>query len=73
MSEKGKHVVSRPRGWAVVTAGKSRAGKVFETQDAAVRYARDAAKRVHGELYVHRKDGTIQERRSYENESAPPG
>ncbi|MEM6797585.1 MAG: DUF2188 domain-containing protein [Acidobacteriota bacterium] len=44
---------------------------MFETQDAAVKYARDAAKRVHGELYVHRRDGTIQERQSYENSLAP--
>lgn len=73
MSTKGKHVVPRQRGgWAVKTAGKSRAGKVFETKTDAVNYARGAAKKEHGELYVHGKDGTIKERRSYGNDPFPP-
>lgn len=73
MNKKGKHVVPRqPGGWAVKTAGKSRAGRVFETKADAVKYARDAAKKEQGELYVHGKDGTIQERRSYGNDPFPP-
>jgi len=72
MATKGKHVVPRQSGgWAVKTAGKSRAGRVFEKKADAVDYARDAAKREHGELYVHGKDGTIKERRSYGNDPYP--
>lgn len=73
MSNKGKHVVPRQRGgWAVKTAGKSRAGKVFKKKGEAVEYARHAAKEEHGELYVHGKDGTIKERRSYGKDPFPP-
>ena len=68
MSTKGKHVVPRQRGgWAVKTEGTSRASRIFETKSDAVKYARDSAKKMHGELYVHGKDGTIKERRSYGN------
>ncbi len=73
MNKKGKHVVPRQDGgWAVKTTGASRASKVFEKKDDAVKYARDSAKKVHGELYVHGKDGTIKERRSYGNDPCPP-
>lgn len=69
---KGKHVVPRQNGWAVKSAGASKAAKVFNTKDEAVKYARDSAKKDNGELYVHRKDGTIGERKSYGNEPCPP-
>lgn len=73
MTIKGKHVVPRQRGgWAVKTAGNTRAGKVFENKAEAVKYARDAAKKLNGELYVHGKDGTIKERRSYGDDPFPP-
>jgi hypothetical protein len=73
MSKMGKHVVPRQGGgWAVKTAGKARAGKVFDNKGEAVKYARDAARKEHGELYVHGKDGTIKERRSYGKDPFPP-
>lgn len=73
MSKKGKHVVPRKEGgWAVKTAGKARAGKVFENKTDAVKYARDSARKERGELYVHGRDGTIKERRSYGKDPFPP-
>lgn len=73
MKSKDKHVVPRPRGgWAVKTTGKTRAGRVFDNKADAVSYARDVSKKEHGELYVHGKDGTIKERRSYGNDPCPP-
>jgi hypothetical protein len=45
---------------------------VFENKAAAVQYAREVAKKGHGELYVHGKDGTIKERRSYGKDPFPP-
>ena len=73
MSSKGKHVVPRQNGgWAVKTAGKSRASKVYDKKIDAIKYARDVAKKEHGELYIHGLDGTIKERRSYGNDPFPP-
>ena len=73
MSTKKQHVVPRQKGsWAVKSAGTTRAGKVFDNKADAVKYARDVAKKGQGELYVHGKDGTIQERRSYGKDPCPP-
>uniref|UniRef100_Q3ATH6 DUF2188 domain-containing protein n=1 Tax=Chlorobium chlorochromatii (strain CaD3) TaxID=340177 RepID=Q3ATH6_CHLCH len=73
MLTNSKHVVSRPNGgWAVKTAGTTRAGRVFENKIDAIKYARDAAKKIQGELYVHNTDGTIMEQRSYGNDPFPP-
>lgn len=69
----GKHVVSRPRGgWAVRNTGAAKASKIFDTQDAAIKYGRSAARKDGVELYVHRTDGTIGERSSYGKDPHPP-
>jgi Uncharacterized protein conserved in bacteria (DUF2188) len=61
-----KHVVPNPSGgWAVKNAGAIRASKTFDTREEAVGYAREAAKRSGAELYVHGRDGTIKDKRSY--------
>lgn len=65
MSTAVKHVVSRHDRWAVVSAGASRASRVFDEKKEAVKFAREFAKKESGELYVHRKDGTIETRRNF--------
>jgi len=66
MPKKSKHVVPNQKGgWSVRTAGTSKAGRIFDTKEKAVTYARTSAKKESGELYVHKKDGSITERRSY--------
>ena len=68
-----KHVVPRPNGeWAVRNSGAAKATKVFGTQADAIKFGRDAARKDRVEFYVHRKDGTIGERRSYGNDPHPP-
>jgi hypothetical protein len=52
-------------GWSVRRFGAARASRVFEQQDEAIAYGRELAKKLHGELYIHRKDGTICSRDSY--------
>lgn len=59
---KAQHVVSRSDGWAVKTAGASRAGKVFSTQGEAIREAKKAAQLRNSDVFVHRRDGKIRER-----------
>ncbi|OQB41237.1 MAG: hypothetical protein BWY06_00924 [Candidatus Latescibacteria bacterium ADurb.Bin168] len=60
MATKSHHVVPSPQGgWSVVKAGAARASKRFETQAAAVDWARELSKKQGSTLFVHRRDGTI--------------
>ncbi|MEX2534005.1 MAG: DUF2188 domain-containing protein [Trueperaceae bacterium] len=66
IKQKSQHVVLNPNGgWSVRKFGASKARKVFREQTDAIEYARDLAKREHTELYIHRRDGTIREKKSY--------
>jgi len=71
VAKNSRHVVPRQEGWAVKKSGATRASKVFDTQADAIKYARGQAKKESGELYVHRKDGTIREKDSYGNDPHP--
>jgi len=60
--KRDQHVVPNPRGgWSVRHTGAARATRVFDTQEEAVKYARDLAQKESVELYVHRRDGTVRE------------
>lgn len=72
MAKSNQHVVPKDGGWAVRKQGASRATKVFNTQTEAVQFARNVAKKNSGELYIHRADGTIRDRKSYGNDPCPP-
>lgn len=73
MAKLSKHVVpSSSGGWAVKNSGSVRASKIFNTQAQAVGYAVEAAKKTHVELYIHGRDGTIKDKRSYGNDPMPP-
>lgn len=74
MTKASKHVVPNSSGgWAVRNSGAARASRKFDTQAEAVQYARNLARKEHTELYVHRKDGTVQNKHSYSVDSAAPG
>jgi len=66
------HVVPRGDGWAVVREGGKRARSRHNTQGAAVKAARAAAKNERGQLIVHRADGKIREERTYRHDTYPP-
>lgn len=68
MATKGQHVVPRKEGWAVKTAGASKASKVYTTEKAAIVAATAKAKKDKSELYIHGRDGRIRERNSYGND-----
>ena len=73
VKEQRQHVVPDQHGrWSVRKAGADRATRAFATQSDAVAYARDVAKKAGGALYIHRKDGTIRDRDTYENDPHPP-
>lgn len=72
MSKKGQHVVPNNGGWSVRKAGSSRASGTYSTKDEAVRAGTKIAKNQGTELYVHGRDGRIQERNSYGRDPHPP-
>ena len=73
MTKVSKHVVPSPSGgWAVKNSGAVRASKTFDTQQQAFDYARTAAKKSGAELYIHGRDGTIKDKRSYGHDPIPP-
>jgi hypothetical protein len=67
-----QHVVPHDGGWAVRREGSDRVGSVHPTQGEAIDTARDRAIREHGEVVIHRPDGTIRDRDSYGNDPFPP-
>jgi hypothetical protein len=67
-----RHVVRNPNGgWSVRESGASRATRVFDKQQDAVRFAKEISKRQGGDLYVHHSDGHILERDSYRRDPYP--
>ena len=73
MARKSQHVVPASKGgWNVKKAGATRATKHFNRKEDAVKYAREVSKNSQSELYIHKKDGTIQKKDSHGNDPFPP-
>lgn len=68
MSKKSNHVVpsSERGGWAVKKSGSATATKSFNRKEDAIKYGRELSRNEKTELYIHKKDGRIQDRSSYE-------
>ncbi len=60
-----QHVVPHPEGWAVKGEGNERYTGVFDYQDDAIDRAREIAQNYGSDVIIHRKDGSIRDRRSY--------
>jgi Uncharacterized protein conserved in bacteria (DUF2188) len=73
MSKNTHHVVPDPKGgWNVKNEGASRASKRFDTQQDAIKYARNKSKAQRSGVVIHNPDGTIRNKRSYEDDPLPP-
>jgi hypothetical protein len=72
MAVKTNHVVPSSSGWAVKKSGSSRASRVFTTKDKAVSYGRTLSINEKTELYIHKRNGMIQNKNSYGNDPCPP-
>lgn len=74
MAKKSNHVIpSKQRGeWAVKKSGSTRISESFETKEEAIKYGRELSKHEETELFIHKKDGTIQNRNSYGKDPFPP-
>lgn len=74
MARKSNHVVpsTQKGGWTVKKSGSSRSSRSFDNKTQAIKYGKQMSKKEHSELFIHRKDGTIQNRNSYGNDPFPP-
>ena len=69
---KNQHVVKHPDGWAVKSAGSSKATKVTRTQAKAIDIAQDIARNQQSDTKIHGTDGRIRAGNSYGNDPCPP-
>ena len=69
---KNLHVVPRNERWAIVSEGKSKATSVHDTQAEAIEEARTIARKLSGQLVIHRRDGRVRDRDSYNSDPLPP-
>jgi len=72
MSGKNQHVVPHAKGWAVKSAGSSRAASVHSTQNSAIASARSTAVKNGSEMLIHGANGRIRERNTYGKDPYPP-
>lgn len=61
-----QHVVPHEKGWAVRGEGNKRLTATYNYQNDAIERARDIAKNYSADVIIHRKDGTIRDRISYD-------
>jgi hypothetical protein len=71
--QKSHHVVPNPDGgWDVKKAGAERASKHSDAKEEAVNKGRQISQNQGTELYIHGKDGKIQQKDSHGNDPFPP-
>ena len=61
-----QHVVPYDGEWAVKGEGNSKPTGIFDTQEEAIRRAKQIAKNYKSDVIIHRRDGTIRDRISYD-------
>ena len=61
-----QHVVPYENGWAVRREGNKRISSKHRYQDTAIRKAKSNARKRKADVIIHRKDGGIRERISYD-------
>jgi len=58
-TSKRVHIISRKDGWAIKKQGASRASKIYQKKETAIKNAQKLRKTGH-DVIVHKKDGSIQ-------------
>ncbi len=69
MAKKSNHVISTPTGWSVKKTGSYKASGIFDTQKKAEIYGIELSKKERTELYIHKENGQIRDRKSYVNDA----
>ena len=73
MPAKSHHVVpNKDGGWDIKKGGGQRSIKHYDKKSDAVSDARQISKNQNSELFIHGKDGTIQQKDSHGNDPFPP-
>ncbi len=72
MSKKNQHVVPHGKGWAVRGEGNKKVTVITSTKKEADKVGRDIARNQQSELFIHGRDGKIQDRDSFGNDPCPP-
>jgi len=68
-----QHVIPSPSGgWCVKKSGSDKATKIFKKKIEAIEFARKISIHQGAELYIHGRDGMIQQKSSYGNDPLPP-
>ncbi len=62
---KDQYVIPHEKGWAVKSEGSEKAAEVFEIKKEAVSAAKTRAKKHHSTLTIQRRDGTVEDKFSY--------
>ena len=70
--KKSNHVVPSKSGWSVKKSGAAKASRSFDTKAQAVDYGKSLSKNERTELYIHKKNGMIQNKNSYGKDPHPP-
>ncbi|MCA1010232.1 DUF2188 domain-containing protein [Halobacillus halophilus] len=63
--DKGEHVVPHEDGWAVQAEDAKKPSNVYEKKEEAVSRAKEVAENKGTQVIIHKKDGSIQERKDY--------
>ncbi len=72
-TQKTHHVVHNPHGgWDVKKGGGEKSSNHFDTKVEATQKAREISQNQGSELYIHGKDGKIQQKDSHGNDQCPP-
>ena len=67
------HVSPYKKGWKLQKEGTKKPLKTFKTKKKAVSFGiKEAKKPLLGQIIIHKKDGTIQEERTYGKDPYPP-
>jgi hypothetical protein len=69
---KNQHVVPTDDGWGIRGEGNEKLTKVTKTKAEAIEIARKITKNQNSELFIHGKNGRIQNRDSHGKDPFPP-
>lgn len=72
IAKKSNHVVPSSSRWAVRKSGAERALKIFDTKSAAIAYGQQLSVSEKTELYIHKKNGIVESRSSYNSNLTSP-